>query len=778
MAASTGGIKAGRAFVLIEAVDKTSMVLRRVSAKMRGFADRMTSLGRSMMTKGLAALTPAALSVRTFANFDDAMRKVEARSGATAAEIKNLRDQAKELGRTTSFTASQVGELQAKLAQKGFNPKQIQDMTASVMNLARAAGEGEEGDTTLSADLISGTIKAFGKEAKDAEDIANIFTMAVNNSNFSLEGLMDGMAKAGPLAASFGMEIDETAATLASMTNLNISASEAGTALQSFLARMSKEEFTSSFNKGLEELTGKTVKFRDAENNLRKPLEVFAELQDATKNLGTAERGDLLSILFGVRQFGKATGGMGGAVDAMELLSKLQKRTGTEAEDTAKKMDAGLGGAFRKAMSAVEGLAISIGEALSPALTGIVENLTEWLGTATEWVNKNRGLVTTVVAVVAGVVALGAGLMVAGFAVAALSVAFGGLATAIGVVKALFIGLVGIVTSPFTLIAVAIVAVIALLWKFSDAFRELFGGLGKWLREKFGAMADTVQTAFAGIVSAVAQGDLATAWAIIVDGATLVWLQFVDTLAEAWNNFARFFVETWVGVTSKFKELWFNAQMKIANGILDLAAQEGLLGDMLDMVIGVDVSAERKRSIELERQRLALAARRGVEAKPQMNAFDQAQQGIRDHFQGKIDRAQQDAADTLNAFENGVRDADNARNAEIAKRKQALEALVAEVQEREKLSEQLDEEGEDAGGPAMPELDPDLGLGGGGQGGSTPIPGISQGLEAGSVAAAQKAFENSQRKEADKQLAVQEDIHEELITMNTTLSNLATETIA
>ena len=310
--ASTAGVRAGKAFVLIEAVDKTSFILRRISAKMKAFGSKMTAMGRSMMTSGIFAAAPIAMATKRFASFDDAMRRVEARSGATAGEMKTLTDQAKELGRTTSFTAVQVADLQAKLAQKGFKPKQIGDMTGAVMNLARAAGSGEEGDTTVAADLVSGTLKAFQMGADQAGRVSDIFTAAVNGSNFSLEGLMDGMAKAGPLASSFGLSVEETAATLASMTNLNITAAEAGTAFQSFLARMSKEEFTGSFNKQLEQLTGQTISFRDAEGNLRKPLEVFADLQKATANLGTAERGDLLSILFGVRQFGKATGGMAG----------------------------------------------------------------------------------------------------------------------------------------------------------------------------------------------------------------------------------------------------------------------------------------------------------------------------------------------------------------------------------------------------------------------------------------------------------------------------------
>ena len=73
--ASTAGVRAGKAFVLIEAVDKTSFILRRISAKMKAFGSKMTAMGRSMMTSGIFAAAPIAMATKRFASFDDAMRR-------------------------------------------------------------------------------------------------------------------------------------------------------------------------------------------------------------------------------------------------------------------------------------------------------------------------------------------------------------------------------------------------------------------------------------------------------------------------------------------------------------------------------------------------------------------------------------------------------------------------------------------------------------------------------------------------------------------------------
>jgi len=647
------GVKAGKAFVVIEAMDKTAFVFKRVGARMRKFSSGMNRLGASMVRRGVMAMLPIAASVKVFANFDDSMRKVEARSGGTAQEMAALRDQAKELGRTTSFTASQVGELQAKLAQKGYNRGQIKAMTADVMNLARAAGEGDEGDTVVAADLISGTLRAFKLEASDAGRVADVFTTAVNNSNFSLEGLMDGMAKAGPLAADYGMSVEETAATLASMTNLNISASEAGTAMQSFLARMSKSQFTDQFNSGLAAMGKQTIKFRDDAGNLRKPLDLLAEIGEVTKDLGTAERGDLMSVLFGVRQFGKAAGGARGAVDAMELLNKLQNESRGEAKRTAEVMDSGVGGSFRKLWSAVEGVAIAIGESLAPTIQDLTAFINDNLGAFTEWIEANRGIIVAVAAVIAGVILTGVALMGLSVVVYALGTAFSVLSTAIVITK----GLLAILISPFGLVVAAIVAVIAVLYHFSTAFREVIDGVVGFVGEKFSAMGETLVKTWNGVMKALNAGDFEAAWAIVVDGLSLVWAEFVDFAKSAWAKFASFFVEAWNGAVLLFKQGLYSAQRELADWMLSTAAQGGIAGDAMSMVIGVDVEELKKEAERLERKGNAQAAKEKASAPALMQTAANFEDLFETGFANMADSVDKEAL--RKAIEQSIKDNDS-----------------------------------------------------------------------------------------------------------------------
>src|SRR5262245_24750308 len=115
--ATTYGIKAGKAFILIEAVDATAKVLDQIRHKIGRFGSDISAIGQTMAFRSAAALTPVALSLKTFADFDDSLRIVEARAKGTADEMQNLRDIAQNLGATTAFTATHIGQLMARLAQ-------------------------------------------------------------------------------------------------------------------------------------------------------------------------------------------------------------------------------------------------------------------------------------------------------------------------------------------------------------------------------------------------------------------------------------------------------------------------------------------------------------------------------------------------------------------------------------------------------------------------------------------------------------------------------------
>lgn len=823
--ASSAGVKAGRAFIVVDAVDKTGMVLKNVAQKFRAMGAQIQAIGMGMFKGGLAGLAAGAIPTKIFANFDDAMRKVEARSSGTEAEMEALRNQAKELGRTTSNTAAEVGELQAKLAQKGFNRAAIKNMTADVRNLASAAGEGTDQDAVLAADLVSGTLRAFSMESTEAGRLADVFTAAVNNSNFSLDALITSMQTAAPVAAKYGLSVEDTVAALAGMTDLNIDASTAGTSFRNMLLRMSDPKLRDDFNSMLKDMTGKTIDFVDQAGNLRSMPEILFAIGDAVKDLGTADQGKLLGDLLGTRAI-VGGGALSQGKNPFDTLREKLLNSEGLAKRTSDAMNKGLGGSLRMLMSSAEGVAIAIGEALAPSLQELSTWLQDNLGKFTGWIEKNQGMIVLAAKVIAGVTALGAAFVILGVGLKIAAVAFSVLSVAAGVVSTIL----GAILSPVGLVVAAIAGLVALAAMVSTTFRsKLVGALG-FVMERFSAMGETIKQTFGGIMQALQAGDFKAAFAIFTAGLQVLWAQLIDffmdavngfvswigtkwleivgpmkpvieSLKQSWGLMVEFFTSAWesaveifrpvvmgikdvfTAVVQTLKSLWdsfigffvsssdaaamnitqrmLSAQKSIATFLLDTAAEDGILGDIIDKVLGVDVSGERKKSIELERQRLESAARLGIDTEPQQNAFDEARQAMIDDFDKRIEAAGSDKA--VDDFTKGLEEADKARQADIEKRKQKLNELLSGFDTRKEAEDEAAAAIKATSDEQKNQVENLLKDAQGAKGGGLP-PELLRGLEAGSVEAAEQFYKNMQnaQRQDDKQVKKLEEANKHL----------------
>ena len=115
--------------------------MKKAQRRVKKFGSSMKRVGSSMSTNlTMPIIGLGAVAIKTFANFEQAMLKVKAVSGATGEQFKMLESDAKRLGSSTMFTASQVAELQLELSKLGFTPEEINKSTEAILSLAQATG--------------------------------------------------------------------------------------------------------------------------------------------------------------------------------------------------------------------------------------------------------------------------------------------------------------------------------------------------------------------------------------------------------------------------------------------------------------------------------------------------------------------------------------------------------------------------------------------------------------------------------------------------------------
>jgi TP901 family phage tail tape measure protein len=543
--------------------------LNKVQKEVARVGQAMTSMGSRMAGIGAAIGAPIVLAARQFAGFDDAIRLTGAVSGATGADLQMLNDRARELGATTSFTAIQVATLMGELGRAGFKPDEINAMTGAVLDLARATGT----DAALSAGIMAATLRQFGLGATDATRAADVLTAAANSTFNTVEGLGESLKYAGPVAKSLGMSLEDTAAILGVLGNVGIQGSEAGTALRrlSVISAGAGEE--------LQKLFG--VSNTDAAGNLKPLVDILDEINKVTAGMPVAERTRRMAEAFGLLGITSANVLSSSAEGVRGLADQLRAAGGTAAR-TAKEMDAGLGGSMRILLSAIEGTALAIGDALAPSLQQAAKFAEQTSTAITSFVKRHQELVVSVASGVAGFAAAGVAMLAMGHVVSMVASVFGTLLMASKAVVAPLFAIVATVSSMIMSFAAAVAGILAYsatsiaaaaasgaAWVAAHAPLAIllgviaalgvaafnlvggFDGLSASLRQGVASAATdasavlsdlgrVAKTTMQGVYDSIVAGDLEGAMAIALKGLLAAWIRGTSALQAKIDGFFAF----------------------------------------------------------------------------------------------------------------------------------------------------------------------------------------------------------------------------------------------
>ena len=145
-------------------------------------------------------------AVRVGAEFEQSMANVKAISGATGQAFQNLEEDAKRLGASTRFTASQVADLQLEYSKLGFTSDEIVNATESTLALASATGE-----TLASSAMVAGaTLKGFRLDAIETGRVTDVMAQSFSSSALDLEKFRESMKLVAPVAEAVGFSVEET----------------------------------------------------------------------------------------------------------------------------------------------------------------------------------------------------------------------------------------------------------------------------------------------------------------------------------------------------------------------------------------------------------------------------------------------------------------------------------------------------------------------------------------------------------------------------------------
>ena len=558
--------------------------------KLKTVGDNISSAGQKLLpvTAGVTALGTA--SVTTAANFESSMSQVQATMGITKDAMSTVNGQsvntmdtlsklAKKMGAETAFSASECAEALNYLALAGYDTQQMCDTLPTVLNLAAA------GDIALAdaSDMVTDAMSALGMGVDEAETMVDQMAKTASTTNTSVAQLGEGILTIGATAKSIKGGTAELNTALGILANNGIKGAEGGTHLRNIILSLQNPT-----DKAAAQMEALGLSVYDSEGNMRSMNDILGDLNKSMDVMTSAEKSNIISTIFNKTDLSSVNALLANTGETWDSLQKSITDSGGAAQQMADTQLDNLQGQITILKSALEGLAISFGELLMPAIKQIVG----WVQKFVDWLNgMNDGTKKVIMTVALLAAALGPVLIVIGkviSAVGTIMTVVPKIAGVINTVKGAFAALnTTMLANPITLIIAAIAALVAAfiyLWNNCDGFRQFWIDLWENVKQTAVTVWNAIKEFFAQVWEAI-KGVFTTVFNVIKTLVTTYFniyktiIQTVLTIIQTvittvWNTIKTVITTVLNAIKTIFSTVW-NAIKTIISAVV--GAIKGLI---------------------------------------------------------------------------------------------------------------------------------------------------------------------------------------------------------
>lgn len=517
----------------------------------------LTALGGGLTAAAGVVAVGFGFAVKSAADFETRISAIAAVSGATGAELEAIRQKALQLGKDTSFSASEAATAMEELVKAGLPLEGVLNGAAdAAVALAAAGGVA----IPEAATQISNAINAFGISADKVANVADVIAGAANASAIDVGEFGQSLKQVGAVAALAGVSFEDTATAIALLGQAGIKGSDAGTSLKTLFlnlipttqkqidkfgelglltfnagkamdflrtqgvqplgkdqATLEKQlsgtvsemyglkEGSAAANKKLAELTNSTTisdnAFFDAQGNVKGLSDISGQLSNSLSSLTKEQKLATLETLFGtdaIRAAAILT--EQGAVGFDKMAESIGK---ISAADVAATRLNNMQGRLEALKGSLETAAITIGTLLLPAVTSIIEFFTRLINKFLEMDVGTQKAILAFIAITAAILGvIGIVLTIVGVIGAFLAV-LAPVAALIGITVGALVGWIAVIP----IIIAAIVALGILIFKNFDAIKaktfEVFGAIQQFFVDVFSAIGSFLSGVWASISSGI-----------------------------------------------------------------------------------------------------------------------------------------------------------------------------------------------------------------------------------------------------------------------------------
>lgn len=529
--------------------DKTNTAFAKIGAAgevMQNVGDKISGAGEKLLpvTAGITAL--GTVAVKTGADFDAAMSKVAAVSGATGDDLEALRAKAREMGSQTKFSASEAAEAMNYMAMAGWKTEDMLSGIEGVMNLAAASGE----DLATTSDIVTDALTAFGLTAADSAHFADVLAAASSNANTNVSMMGETFKYAAPVAGSLGFSVEDTAEAIGLMANAGIKSTQAGTSLRSIMTALAGDVKFCGESIGEVE-----IQTTNADGSMRELSDILADCRIAFSGLSESEQASAAQALVGKNAMSGFLALMNAAPADIDKLSGAISNCDGTSLSMAETMQDNLAGQLTILKSQLEELAISFSDILMPAIRSIVSHIQGLVDKLNQLDPQTKETIVKIALVAA---ALGPMLIVLGKTISGIGSVLSLVSkapAAIGAVKGgitAVTGALGVSMGTILAVVAAIAALVAAfmhLWKTNENFKNNI--LGIW---------EQIKSIFSGLTQGITDR---------INALGFNFESFTDMLKAAWDALCNLLSPVFEGVFQNIANI-FSEISGIILGLLDV----------------------------------------------------------------------------------------------------------------------------------------------------------------------------------------------------------------
>ena len=496
------------------------------TTKMGALGSAFKDVGSSMtknLTVPIAGAGAAVVGVA--AKFESAMSEVAAISGASGDELQALTEKAQEMGATTKFSASESAAALKYMAMAGWDTEAMLNGINGVMQLAAASGE----DLASTSDIVTDAMTAFGLSADQSTRFADVLAQTANRSNTSVALMGETFKYVAPVAGALGYSIEDASVAIGLMANSGIKGSQAGTSLKNVLTNLAKP--TDQVQAYMDKLN---ISLTDSAGNVKPLNQLLNEMRDGFNGLTEAEKAEYAAGIAGKEGMSGLLAIVNSSQADFDNLTEAINNSSGAAQNVADVMMDNLGGQLTILKSTLEGIAISFGNILLPAVKKVVDSLQDFLNWLNGLTDGQKQLVVTIATVVA---AIGPVLLIIGKLITSVT----NIIKVVNLLKPAFAALNAVMAAnPIAIVVLAIaglVAALVTLYNKNEAFRNFVNTAWAQIKE-----------VISGVVNA-----LVNFFTVTIPGAIDSVIAWFQTLVD---NISNFFT---VVIPEKINELvqWF-----------------------------------------------------------------------------------------------------------------------------------------------------------------------------------------------------------------------------